>query len=64
MRNICQCSCTVKKHLRVGVKHKLDPFWEWITKSVMCKALGNKCMSLYCAGETSTGVLVSKVPVK
>lgn len=58
MRNICQCSCTVKNHLRVGAEYKLDPFWEYITKRVMCKAHGNKCMSLHCAGETSIGVLV------
>lgn len=58
MRNICQCSCTVKKHLRVGVEYKLDPFWGCISKKVMCKAHGNKCMFLHSAGETSVGVLV------
>lgn len=58
MRNICQCSCTVKNLLRVGVEYKLDPFWECIAKSVMCIAHGNKCVSLHCAGETSVGALI------
>lgn len=51
-------SCSVKKYLRVGEEYKLDLFWGCISKSALCKAHRNKCLSLHCAGETVTGLLV------
>lgn len=64
MRNICQCSFTVKNQLRVGVEYKLDPFWGGISRSVMYRAHGNKRMFLHSAGETSLGVLVPMYKVE